>query len=362
MSVQAGIWNFDETLVEPRSLDRFSQLTAQYAPDGETKYFEKSLAMLFRPFHTTAESRLEVQPYVSRAGHVLTWDGRLDNRDEIAKLVDVGRYTRVPTDIAIAAASFDRWGTGCFAKLTGDWALTVWNPLERKLILARDYIGVKRLFYYVQAKRLMWCSHLEPLALCGERFTLCDEYIAGYLAFHPDAHLTPYRQVRSVPPASFVRIRNGPTTACTYWTIGARPRTRHQSDSEYEEQFRHLLRQAIRRRLRTDSPVLAELSGGLDSSSLVCVADELIARGEAHVPELETFSYYDSNEPGEDDLFHFSKVEERRGRRGFHVDLKGQGDSLPLDDARFAAIPGFRCRAEIKTAMAAIMETNNHRV
>jgi len=275
--------------------------------------------------------------------------------------VDVGGSARVPTDVAIVAAAFDGWGTSCFAGLTGDWALTVWSPRERELILARDYIGVKRLFYYVQAKRMMWCSHLEPLALCGERFTLCDEYIAGYLAFHPDAHLTPYQQVRTVPPASFVRIRNGQTTICTYWTIGTSPRT-HQSDSEYEEQFRHLLRQAIRRRLRTDSPVLAELSGGLDSSSLVCVADELIARGEAHVPELETFSYYDSNEPGEDDLFHFRKVEEKRGRRGFHVDLKGEGDSLLLDDAMFAAIPGFRCRAEIKTAMAAILETNHHRV
>src|ERR1700730_15089776 len=340
MSVQAGVWHFDETPVLPPMLDSFSQLTAQYAPDGPTTYFEKFIGMLFCPFHTTLESRLEVQPYISPAGQVFTWDGRLDNRDELASLVDLVAYARVPTDMAIVAASFERWGTNCFARLTGDWALAVWNPQARELILARDYIGVKPLFYYAQAKRLMWCSHLAPLALCGEQFALCEEYLAGYLAFHPDAHLTPYREIRSVPPGSFVRIRNGQTTACTYWTSKARHATRHQSDTEYEEHFRHLLEQAIRRRLRTDSPVLAELSGGLDSSSLVCVADHLIAKGEAPVPRLDTFSYYDSNEPGEDDLFHFSKVEQKRGRRGFQVDLKGEGDSLALDDATLAAIPG----------------------
>ena len=362
MSVQAGVWNFDETPVLPALLDRFGHLTAPYAPDGQTTRFEKFIGMLFRPFYTTLESRFEVQPYVSPAGHVFTWDGRLDNRDELTSLVDVVRDTRVPTDIAIVAASFDRWGTNCFAKLTGDWALAVWSRQKRELILARDYIGVKPLFYYAQARRLMWCSHLAPLALCGERFTLCEEYIAGYLAFHPDAHLTPYREIRSVPPGNFVRIRKGQTTASAYWTPKAHPATRHRSDTEYEEHFRHLLGQAIRRRLRTDSPVLAELSGGLDSSSLVCLADQLIAKGEASVPQLDTFSYYDSNEPGEDDLFHLSRVEEKRGRRGFQVDLKGEGDSLALEDTRFAAIPGFRCRAEINAAMAGMVEANNYRV
>jgi len=208
----------------------------------------------------------------------------------------------------------------------------------------------------------MWCSHLAPLVLCGDRFTLCDEYIAGYLAFHPDAHLTPYREILSVPPGGFVRIRNEQTTNHCYWTPGVSHVTRHQSDRQYEEHFLHLLRQAVRRRLRTDSPVLAELSGGLDSSSIVCVADLLIANGEAYVPRLDTFSYYDSNEPGEDDRLHFNKMEEKRRRTGCSVDLRGDGDSLPLEVSTFTATPGFGCRTEIKAAIASILRVGQHRV
>jgi len=299
---------------------------------------------------------------VSRTGRVFTWDGRLDNRDEISRFLDPAAPSTGHTDVAIVAAAFDHMGSSCFPLLRGDWALSIWNPQEQELVLARDYIGVKPLFYYLYAKGMMWCSHLAPLALCGDRFGLCDEYIAGYLAFHPDAHLTPYREILSVAPGSFVRIRNRHATECCYWTPPASHGTHPRSDRDYEEHFLHLLQQAVRRRLRTDGPALAELSGGLDSSSIVCVADQLIARGEAYVSRLDTFSYYDSNEPGEDDRFHFSKVAEKRSPSGFSVDLRGEGDSLPLEFSTFSAIPGFGCRIEIKEAISAIVQTKRYRV
>jgi asparagine synthase (glutamine-hydrolysing) len=108
--------------------------------------------------------------------------------------------------------------------------------------------------------------------------------------------------------------------------------------------------------------VLAELSGGLDSSSIVCVADDLMAKNEIKAPQIETFSYFDSNEPGEDDLSHFNAVEQKRGRPGLHFDLKGSGDSLPLHDTEFVAMPGFRCRAEIKAAISEITRYDKYRV
>jgi asparagine synthase (glutamine-hydrolysing) len=361
MSVQAGIWNFDQTPIQSPVLESISRLTAEYGPDGESKHVERSIGMLFRSFHTTSESRQEVQPYRSGAGLVFTWDGRLDNGDEISRLLGVSPGS-TRTDVAIVAAAFDRMGTRCFPLLRGDWALAIWNSQEQELVLARDYIGVKPLFYYCNGSRILWCSHLAPLALCGPRFRLCDEYIAGYLAFHPDAHLTPYREVLSVAPASFVHIRNGQVTKCCYWTPVLSHAAHHRSDRDYEEHFLHLLQQAVRRRLRTDSPALAELSGGLDSSSIVCVADQLIANGAADVPRLDTFSYYDSNEPGEDDRFHFSIVEEKRRRTGFSVDLRGDGDSLSLEVSTFKATPGFDCRAEIKRAISEITQANDFRV
>jgi len=83
MGVQAGILNFDGSPVNREILARISQSVAAYGPDGETSMFDGPVGMLCRAFHTTPESRLEHQPFVSASGKTLTWDGRLDNRDEL---------------------------------------------------------------------------------------------------------------------------------------------------------------------------------------------------------------------------------------------------------------------------------------
>jgi len=141
MSVQAGIWNFQGEPVDRQFLARISQSIAEYAPDGETTYFDGPLGMLYRPFYSTMESRAERQPYISVSGKVITWDGRLDNRDELMTQL----RSHPPddrTDVAIVAAAFERWGMDCFAKLIGDWGLSIWDPREKELILSRDYIGI----------------------------------------------------------------------------------------------------------------------------------------------------------------------------------------------------------------------------
>jgi asparagine synthase (glutamine-hydrolysing) len=361
MSVQAGIWNYDGGPAGQRLLNKISHELAQFGPDAEEKYSDGSVGMLYRAFHSTPESRAESQPYIAANGLVITWDGRLDNRDEL--LPQLRDYLQSDlTDVALVAAALERWGTECFGKLIGDWAIVVWSREKRELILARDYLGVRHLFYFHDARKIVWCSHLGPLAQSGKRFTVCDEYIAGYLVHHPDADLTPYREIRSVPPGKFVKVHDGKLTTHTYWSFDFRSCLRYKTDAEYEEPFRHLFRQAVRRRLRTDSPVLSELSGGLDSSSIVCMADDILARKDVSAQRLDTFSYYDSHEPSEDDFVHLTKIVEKRGGKAFRVDLKGAGDSLPFSYSSFVATPGFGYRAEVTSAFSRILELREYRV
>jgi asparagine synthase (glutamine-hydrolysing) len=361
MSVQVGVWNLDREPVEREFLARIGKSIAEYGPDGEFPYISGSLGMLYRPFHTTSESRLERQPYRSAKGSVVTWDGRLDNRDELmAKLG--GDLGPDHTDVGIVAAAFDRWDTDCFSKLIGEWALSVWNPTERRLILVRDYIGIRHLFYYPGPNRVLWCNHLAPIALSGDSFSLCDQYVAGFLAMFPDADLTPYREIHSVPPGSFVCIRDNGTFAQRYWAFDAGLKTVHKTDAEYEEHFRHLFRQAVCRRLRTDSPILADLSGGFDSSSIVCTADDIIATEGAETPRLDTFSAYDLSEPDGDDFGYFTEVEKRRGRAGFHVDMGKSDGAFSLETPEFVAIPGFGGSQAIKEAVRRIARQSDYRV
>src|SRR5438270_6592687 len=361
MSVQAGIWNFNGEPVDRTLLKTISSQTSDYGPDGEAFHMDGNVALLYRPFHTTAESRLEHQPHVCPDGQVITFDGRLDNRDEL-----IGQLgpplTRNSADVAIVAAAVDRWNTNCFTELLGDWAMAVWSPKDREVILPRDYIGVKRLFYHAKRDGLEWCNQLEPLVFGGARFTLCDDYIAGYLAFHPDAHLTPYAEIRCVPPGKFIRCAAGKTTLHAYWSFNPTSKVRFRTDAEYEEQFRYLFRQAVRRRLRTDSPILGELSGGLDSSSIVCMADDVVSKERPQTPTIDTLSLYDFSEPDEDDHLYFTHIEQKRGRSGFHVDLGASGTPFTIDYRRFAATPALRMTEELENIRSGILRKGKYRV
>jgi len=341
MSVQAGIWNFDGKPVDRKLLENLSESLRQQGPDGESCYVDNSVALLYRPFHTTAESRQEKQPYTSSRGFILTWDGRLDNREVLVAELR-SELDSSPTDVAIFAGAFDRWETDCFRRLVGDWAVSIWKPEQRELLFAADYMAIRHIFYYLKNDRIWWSTDLSPLVLLsGDRFHIDDEYIAGYLAHEPDAHLTPYREIREVPPGQFVSVRSGRISVERFWRFNPKSRISYKTDADYEEHFRHVFRQSVRRRLRSDSPVLAELSGGLDSSSIVCMADDIIAKHSAETPHLDTISYYDKTEPNGDDWIYFHKIEERRGKAGIHID-GGKLASSPasLECSEFCALPG----------------------
>jgi asparagine synthase (glutamine-hydrolysing) len=362
MSVQAGIWEFDGNPVNPESLVRLTQGVAEYGPDGETNSVVAEVGMLYRAFHTTSGSRADRQPFFSAAGNMITFDGRLDNRVELLELLGNHRSSTEASDVSIAAAAFDRWASASFAKFVGDWAMAVWIGKTRRLVLARDYIGIRPLFYHHSPIRVKWCSQLDPLALDGTRFTLCEQYIAGYLTGFPDADLTPYQEIRSVPPGGYVVIERAQRSAHTHWTFRPWAKTRYKSNEEYEEHFRNLFRQSVRRRLRADCPILAGLSGGLDSSAIVCMADEILHSEGTRVSKVDTFSFCDRDEPDEDDFRYFTKVEERRGRTGRHAELKGTGDSFPIALSYFNAVPGFGERQELKDAMSRAVLEGQYRV
>jgi len=341
MSAQFGIWNFDGKPADREYLEKITSAITPYGPDGGDAYTKGSLTVLYRAFHITKESRRETQPHVTPAGSVITWDGRLDNRAElIHQLRDV--LTIGSTDVDIVAASYEQWGTNCLAKLIGDWTLSICNPQERRLILAKDFSGIRHLYYALSKEQIIWSSVLDPLVLfAGSPFPIDEEYIAGWLTAFPAVNLTPYRGIHAVPPSSYVVVENGKATVKTYWDFDPNKKIRCRTDAEYEEHFRDVFAEAVRRRLRSDSSIVAELSGGMDSSSIVCMADVVLAQGGAEVPRLDTISYYDDSEPNWNERPYFAKVEEKRGRTGCHIDVGGQQSlKFDFDFDRFAVAPG----------------------
>jgi asparagine synthase (glutamine-hydrolysing) len=350
MSVQFGRWNFAGAPVAPSYIEKVGKLLSRYGPDRSGFYSAAGVSITHCAFHTTKESRSEVQPHVSASGVVITWDGRLDNRAELlGSLRDVLGDTA--TDVTIVAAAHERWGSKCLAELVGDWALAIWNPSARSLLLAKDFIGTRHLFYCFDRDQAVWSTTLDPLVLSGDKtLALDEEYIAGLVSFFPAAHCTPYLGIHAVPPSSFVLLRPGECTVEKYWDFDPGKQIRYPADADYEEHFRSVFAQAVKRRLRSDRPVLAELSGGMDSSSIVCMADAVLAQGAAETPRLDTVSYYNDSEPDWNERPYFTKVEERRKRTGCHIEV-GTPDSAELASRPepFAPAPFSRRRSSERT-------------
>jgi asparagine synthase (glutamine-hydrolysing) len=341
MSVQFGKWNFQGKPIDRAYIQKAAALLAPYAPDSIAIHSQGGFATVYGAFDTTRESRFAPQPYVSLSGLVATWDGRLDNRTALALEL---RLPPQSADVQIVVAAYERWGHASFPRLMGEWAAVLWNPAEKSLILAKDFAGMRPLAFAVDRNAITWSTILDPLVLLAERtFAVEKEYLFRWISSSPSAHLTPYRGISSVSPACLVEVHPGGLRTSRYWDFDPDKRIYHRSDHDYEEHFRAVFSESVLRRLRADAPVLAELSGGMDSSSIVCVADGLLAEGRANCPRLDTVSYYNDGEPDWDERPYFTAVERKRGRNGCHIAVDFGRKLRPLDPQTiFPPTPGFR--------------------
>jgi asparagine synthase (glutamine-hydrolysing) len=163
-----------------------------------------------------------------------------------------------------------------------------------------------------------------------------------------------------------VPLRPGRHAINRYWDFDPRTKIRSGADAEYEEHFRAVFATAVRRKLRSDRPVLAELSGGRDSSSIVCMADTIVARDASNAPRLDTISYYDDSEPNWNERPYFTKVEEKRGRTGWHINVGTQDPGkIPVPEpppesphGRFVPTPGYDGRTSPQMRMCMASQGN----
>ncbi len=323
MSALFGVWNFDKKPIDVEKLAAANKLLTPYAPDAFEQHVGDGIVLVHYAFKTTPESRHEKQPFVSESRTVVAWDGRLDNREELIQRLGTPLENH-SADVDIVSAAYDRWGTGCFAKLLGDWAAAIWDEDNQRLLLAKDFMGMRPLYYSFDRNGTKWSSVLDPLVLFeSKRWQLDERYVAGWLALYPPADATPYVGIQAVPPSCFVSVTSETTSVIRYWDFDPGKRIAYKTDSAYEEHFRCAFREAVRRRLRSDGAICAELSGGMDSPSVTCMADSIAASLDTPV-DIYTLSYYNDAEPHGDERPYFSAVEQKRGRQGCHIDLAGE--------------------------------------
>ena len=337
MSGIAGIYNFETKSVDPWHLAVLSQALAERGPDGGSERITGRVAMAYRAFHTTAESRRESQPLVSVWGHTLCWDGRLDNRDELLALF-ANECDR--TDAGLVLAAYQKWGAEFLARIIGDFALALWDPSQQTLVLARDPFGVRPLYYFQNNQELVWSSTLTSLlALPNIDAEVNDEYVAGCFALYPELSSTPYRGINAVEPGQVITIKERQIQMRRFWRPAETDEIRYASDREYEEQFYHLFREGVACRLRSDRPIWSELSGGLDSSSIIFMADRIRNEERSSAIPVKTLSLVDYPSTTFFDHRFIEVVEKARGFSGIRLDGGGHWIKFASPEEGFIPVP-----------------------
>ncbi len=293
MSAIAGICCLDGRPVDRADLERMVAILAHRGPDGAGVWSDGRIGLGHRMLWTTPESLHECLPLVHQAGDlVLTADARIDNRAEL--IATLGLTDRPPTEIAdsqLILAAYGTWGERCAEKLLGDFAFAIWDGRKQVLFCARDYFGIKPFYYSSQPGRaFVFASEIKAL-LCVPWVPcrLNEVRVADYVtSLVEDEAVTFYQQVFRLPRAHSMTVGREELRLRAYWSLDPGREIRYRSDEAYAEAFRDIFTEAVRCRLRSAFPVGASLSGGLDSSAVVCVARRLFA-GNGHRP-LRTFS------------------------------------------------------------------------
>ncbi|MGA2482962.1 MAG: XrtA/PEP-CTERM system amidotransferase [Candidatus Acidiferrales bacterium] len=207
-------------------------------------------------------------------------NGEIYNYPELrAELLGRGHKFTTKSDTEAIVHLYEDYAEECFAKLRGMFSIALWDSRNRKLVLARDRVGKKPLFYAADRKRILFGSELKALLAADSLPREMDEQaLSDYFSFgYIPAPKTIYRTVRKVMPGHYlVASANGVRESC-YWDLSF-GHVEQRSVSEWGELLRHELCEATRIRLMSDVPLGAFLSGGIDSSSVVAMMSGLMKR------------------------------------------------------------------------------------
>jgi asparagine synthase (glutamine-hydrolysing) len=318
MSIIFGLMKTAGKLVSIQEVEALARTTERYALDGTFIHAQDNLGVGIHASITAERARREHYPAIDVDGNILLFDGRLDNFADLCNRLEL-ESDQIP-DTSVVLAAFQRWGENFFSQLIGDWAISLWSSRNRILYLSRDHAGSRTLYFQSSSDGLIWSTYLDTFFAGGRSHSVDAEYAARFLNSQPLGSLTPYKEIRSIRPAHYVAISDKAVITKPYWSCLGRHTLRYRSDADYEQQFFSLFGQSVERRTAPGAPILAELSGGMDSSSIVCMSDHLRDLHGANADILDTVSFYDDSEPNWDERRYFTIIESRRGKTGVHLD------------------------------------------
>ena len=289
MSGIVALFHLDGRTAEPATLDRLVHPIRHRAVDGLKVWCQGSTGLAHLHLQTTPTSCNEVQPAGCPQEFAISFDGRLDNREElVGKLSGASaRDLHSLSDAACALAAYREFGESFAQYLKGDFAIAIFDGAQKKLLLARDIMGIRPLYYAQTQKTFLAASEIKSiLAYPGFQTRPDDDVLADLLlAGDPyEKERTCFAGIARVLPGHTVVVTPEKVRSFQHWDFDTTTQIRCASIEEYAERLRALFEQAVRRRLRSSHPVAVAVSGGLDSSAIFSQAEMLRKAGARVAP------------------------------------------------------------------------------
>jgi asparagine synthase (glutamine-hydrolysing) len=291
--------------------------------DGSNQWAEGDIGLGHQRLCSTPQSTQETFPLRFDRGQMIVADARLDNRSELMSALEIDEAVAGSTgDGELICRAYMRWGIECPERLLGDFSFAIWDLSRRTLFCARDRFGVKP-FYFHHGDRnaFAFASELKSvLATALFPLRLNEKRVAQYLRSDlQDQHATFYQDVWRLPPAHSLTVTAESIQCRRYWALDPCRELESRTDEDFEAEFRDRFLQSVHVRTASCGPIGAMLSGGLDSSSIVCAASREPRRNGGG--DLHSFSALFDDVPESDERdFVFAVLAGRRIQAHF---LKG---------------------------------------
>ncbi|MFE4350605.1 lasso peptide isopeptide bond-forming cyclase [Peribacillus butanolivorans] len=301
MSAITGIYHLNEEPVNLQYGRNLMTALQKYPADSIQIWHSEKVFLGCHAQWITPESVGEQLPFHdSERQCTITADAIIDNREELFDKLHISKIDRsILTDSQLILLSYQKWGEETPRHLIGDFAFMIWDQKKRKLFGARDFAGSRTLYYHKNHEKFTFCTTIEPLLkLPYIEKKLNEQWLAEFLAIPGmndtvDAFSTVYKNIDQIPPSHTLSIVENKVMLSRYCSVVDSEKLHLKSNNEYEEAFRDVFQRAATSRLRTHRKVGANLSGGLDSGSVVSFAAKALRNQNK---KLHTFSSIPINE------------------------------------------------------------------
>lgn len=295
--------------VDPELMKKMNEKLSHRGPDGSAIWCDGPVGLGHQMLWTTQESLHEKLPF-EEDGLVITADARIDNRDELSRELGLKDEEDV-SDSYFILKSYEKWGEDCPDKLLGDFAFAIWDKKEEKLFCARDHMGVKPFYYYLDDDMFVFGTEIKALfCVDGVPREINELKVAHHLIpISTERDLTFYEKIFRLPAAHKTIINLKNHSKIKYWALNPDLEIKLDCIEDYYKKFYQLFEEAIECRLRTPFKVGFELSGGIDSSSVVVMAKNI----SNYKTPINTFSLVFDKIKESDESYYIKKVVETGG-------------------------------------------------